>query len=147
MVISEGEGDKQQCVARASEENELVTGGVCKGESACVPYYGVAQDCEVYQCLVMQPDCGVYWVPVGSPEEVPECAMQCGVNNDGVRIFVTRAKVNDSADYCAGKLAEGSGEGYFACDDEEVPAQEFEVLCVGDDAEGLDGAAKAVLCE
>lgn len=42
-------------------------------------------------------------------------------------IFVTRAKVNVSADYCAGKVAEGAGEGYFACDDEEVPAQEFEV--------------------
>lgn len=146
-VVIDGEDDKQMCVARSSEEEELVCGGVCKGESAAVPYYGAAIDCEQYQCLVVNApdDCPVFWVPIAA-SDLPDSAMQCGVANSEERIFVCRAKVSDKETYSAGKLSEGSGSGYFACDDEEVAAEEFEILCCGADAEGLDGATPAILC-
>lgn len=144
-VIVDGKGSARVYVARSSEEEELVTGGVSKGAPAAVPYYEVALNSCKYEVMTVTDDeVQLFWVPACGGE-VPEGAVQGGVSSSGDAIYVARAKPECTCDdvYSAGKVRAGFDTGYFAYNCDEVACVEYEVLVYGADAECLDGARRA----
>lgn len=142
-VIVDGKGACRLYVARASEEHELVTGGVRKNAPAGMPYYNGTLDCSVYEVLtVTGDDVPLFWVPACGGE-VPESAVQGGLSTSGDAIYIARATPNCADHFAAGKVRAGFEHGYFAHDEDEVELDEYEVLTYGEDAECLDGATRA----
>lgn len=142
-VVVGGKGGCRLFVARASEENELVIGGVRKDAPAGMPYYSENIDCPAYEVLtVTGDDVPLFWVPACGGE-VPEGAVQGGLSTTGDAIYVARANPECPDHYAAGKVRAGFDRGYFAHEDDEVGLEEYEVLTYGEEAECLDGATRA----
>lgn len=144
-VIVDGKGSCRIYVARASEERELVTGGVRKGAPAEMPYFEETIDCPAYEVLTVaegEEEVPLFWVPAAGGE-VPEGAVQGGLSESGEPIFVARALLQDEDRYVAGKVRPDFEHGFFAHEDDEMNREEYEVLTYGQDAECLDGATPA----
>lgn len=142
-VVLDGQGDEDsaQFVARVYMQHELTSGSVIRGAKAVIPYFGLARESDTFQVLVNEDRDNVelHWVP-GRKGEVPDCAVQTGMANDGDRVFCCR-KVEDGWERCApGKVRLRFFCAYLATEGKEVARTEYEVLCIGAEAAGIDGA-------
>ena len=115
-------------VGRALEGGDVIPGKVVPSHGCCyVPWGGKENPHREYQALVASPGCELVWVH-SAGGQTPTGALQGGVTSEGEPLFIGRHEHEGS--WVVGKVQPSHGVLYIAFGGEEIPYNDFEILCV-----------------